>query len=433
MVLHGKAATARPSPSPAATSCLLRKTPVEGQGPIGLGLESQTSQPPFVGKGSSLSSRDDRPGKGSAASHGGPDDYNVNLVGPAASHGGPCSQAGLVPDYDLSSEEEGSFEPSESDSDTTTSSSTKRKRRAQYNHPPAIKKRKAAASDDSGEDPMGFDPQSLVKAKEGSFKAPKAMKKYLNKHLRRCLSKEEREALLKEHPRPDLESAVPPKADKFIIDFLGKKFPKEHDTQLSKIQASVLASIRPLTSSWQTLVEEGLEEDSSMVVKASEVLSLVQRTLCLVGNASELISQTRRSKILEAIEPSWVKYGSDAFPSASGTLFGEEFQESLTKNVEKDGAISKALYVTRKGKKTAPSVPGSSAKQRQQNSQFFRGGPAARYGGRQGKSFLPYSQLHSHPREGEHSRWRQPQSFHKQNQKPLYHEPKLPPFQKKPP
>lgn len=212
-----------------------------------------------------------------------------------------------------------------------------------------------------------------MKAKEGSFKAPKAMKKYLNKHLRRCLSKEEREVLLKEHPQPDLESAVPPKADKFIIDFLGKKFPKEQDTQLSKIQASVLASIRPLTSSWQTLVEEGLEEDLSMVVKASEVLSLVQCTLCLVGNASELISQTRHSKILEAIEPSWAKYGSDAFPSASGTLFGEDFQESLTKNMEKDGAISKALYVTRKGKKTAPSVPGSSTKEGQQNSQFFKG------------------------------------------------------------
>ena len=40
-----------------------------------------------------------------------------------------------------------------------------------------------------------FEPSSLVKAKDGTFQTPKSMRKYLEKHLRRCLSKEEREAL----------------------------------------------------------------------------------------------------------------------------------------------------------------------------------------------------------------------------------------------
>ena len=40
------------------------------------------------------------------------------------------------------------------------------------------------------------------------------------------------------------------------------------------------------------------------MVPATEVLSLVQHTLCLVGNSSELVSQIRRSKILEAGDPS---------------------------------------------------------------------------------------------------------------------------------
>ena len=49
-----------------------------------------------------------------------------------------------------------------------------------------------------------FDPASLVKSKEGTFSVPSTMKKYLNKHMKRCLSKEEREAIFKEHPKPDL-------------------------------------------------------------------------------------------------------------------------------------------------------------------------------------------------------------------------------------
>ena len=58
-----------------------------------------------------------------------------------------------------------------------------------------------------------------------------------------------------------------------------------------------------------------------MVVPGSKVLTLLQRTLCMIGNASQLISQTRRSKILETVDRSWSKFGSDNFPSAKDTLF----------------------------------------------------------------------------------------------------------------
>ena len=72
-----------------------------------------------------------------------------------------------------------------------------------------------------------FDPALLVSAKEGTFKATSGMKKYLEKHMKRCLSKEEREALYKEHLRPDLASLVPPKVDKYMSEFLGKHLPRE--------------------------------------------------------------------------------------------------------------------------------------------------------------------------------------------------------------
>ena len=51
------------------------------------------------------------------------------------------------------------------------------------------------------------------------------MQQYLNKHMKRCLTKEVREALFKEHPRPDLDTCVPPKIDKYMAKFLGKCMP----------------------------------------------------------------------------------------------------------------------------------------------------------------------------------------------------------------
>ena len=45
-------------------------------------------------------------------------------------------------------------------------------------------------------------PPLSVKAKEGTLHLPNNMKKYLSNYLKRYLTKEEREALFKEHPRP---------------------------------------------------------------------------------------------------------------------------------------------------------------------------------------------------------------------------------------
>ena len=60
------------------------------------------------------------------------------------------------------------------------------------------------------------------------------MQQYLNKHMKHCVTKEERETLFKEHPRPDLDTYVPPKVDKYTSEFLGKHMPKELDAKLAK-------------------------------------------------------------------------------------------------------------------------------------------------------------------------------------------------------
>ena len=286
---------------------------------------------------------------------------------------------------------------------------------------------------DQSQGPSGlsyFDPASLVKNREGTFKPPKAMEHYLGKHLRRCLTKEEREALFKEHPLPDIDACIPPRIDKYVSEFLGKRFPKDQDTRLNRVQSAVLAVTRPLVSAWQGLLESGMDEDPEMSVPAVEVLSLCQRTLCLVGNASELISQERRSSILGAIDPSWTKYGTDPYPKSGRSLFGDDLKSALADKVEGDTALSKAVALTRKGKSYSQSgaPPPFPRRGRQHTTQFFPRGPPAGYGSRQGRNMY-----HTH-RESPYSRnafpgGRRPHQIPQNQrfgQRPQFHEPRLP-------
>ena len=139
---------------------------------------------------------------------------------------------------------------------------------------------------------------------------------------------------------------------------------------------------------------------------------------------AELISQTRRSKILDAIDPSWSKFGEDSYTSVHDTLFRESFQPSLTTKVEKDNALSKAVSITKWSKKEREAPSTSSRRDRQRSDNFFRGGPPASYGGRQGKSFFPYSIYPSQKKEGKYSRGKQYPNYQRPGQHPLYREPK---------
>ncbi len=166
-----------------------------------------------------------------------------------------------------------------------------------------------------------------------------------------------------------------------------------------------------------------------MVVPASEVFALIQRTVCMIGNASEFISQTRRSKIQEAFDPSWSKYGTDDFPDAKEALFGNDFQSSLATKVEKDIALSKAVAIAKKSRNRKESPYPSDRRETQRNDSFFRRGPPARYGGRQGKNFFPYGQRPPRNREGQSSQRGRYLGHPRQGQRRLFHEPRLPPDQ----
>lgn len=161
------------------------------------------------------------------------------------------------------------------------------------------------------------------------------------------------------------------------------------------------------------------------MVPAVEVLAMIhmiQCTLCLLGKASELISQMRCIRILEVVDPSWSRYGSEEFPSSSDTLFGEGFQGKLSKKVERDTALSKAISITKQAKKDDQAT--SSRRVEHRMPQFFQRYPPARYESRQGKYFLLYNaQLSNRQREHGQPGHQGPSSQPKHGQFPLYHKP----------
>ena len=133
-----------------------------------------------------------------------------------------------------------------------------------------------------------FDP-SLDKEDEEEFRFE--VTAYLENHFRRSLSKEERTAMLRKHSNPDTKATAPPKLDQFITDFAPKKVDKARDAALARIQGGLLYAANPLAYLWANLMEQGLEGDSEAVIPVSEVLDILQRTLVLLGNASNLLSE----------------------------------------------------------------------------------------------------------------------------------------------
>ena len=193
--------------------------------------------------------------------------------------------------------------------------------------------------------------------------------------------------MLKKHPKPDTEAAAPPKLDSFISDFAGKKLDKARDAQLARIQGAVLYAANPLTCLWSDLVDQGLTQDPKAAILVSDVLDIIQRSLVLLGNANNLILETRRETALESIHPSLKKYGKGDFSNSRCDLFGQEFKDGLVKKVEADAALSKAVSIVTRSVGTT-----SRMYQKQPSGQrFFQGSRTSRYGAVSGRVYNPYS------------------------------------------
>ena len=71
------------------------------------------------------------------------------------------------------------------------------------------KRRKSVKDSDSESNSSipSFDPAAFVQPKDGIRQVPEPIRKYLAKHLQHCHTKEVRDTLFKEHPRPELDVA----------------------------------------------------------------------------------------------------------------------------------------------------------------------------------------------------------------------------------
>ena len=67
------------------------------------------------------------------------------------------------------------------------------------------------------------------------------------------------------------------------------------DRQLAQIQASDLAACAPFINLWSELEYQGLSGKPNDLIPVNEVLKISKTTLMLIGNASNYISETRRS------------------------------------------------------------------------------------------------------------------------------------------
>ena len=64
-------------------------------------------------------------------------------------------------------------------------------------------------------------------------------------------------------------------------------------------------------------------QDPEDEIFVCDVLNIIQRTLVLLGNANNLISESRREVALDSVHPSLKKYGKGEFSKTKCDLFGK--------------------------------------------------------------------------------------------------------------
>ena len=210
-------------------------------------------------------------------------------------------------------------------------------------------------------------------------KMPKVVDEFMTKTFQRCIPKKTRLELATHYPKPSCEAASVLKLDHDIKGALGRDIPEKGDTQLAKIQATILASAAPLTNFWAHLVETDVSPAEQ--IPAGEVVQVMKDSLALIGNASNYVSQARRNNIIQSLSKSRPKLGSfmkdvcsDNLSNTKGELFGPDLRKKITDRASTIEAFNKAITTVDK-----PSKSGTS------NSRFLSNRPTASYGGRSGK------------------------------------------------
>ena len=126
-------------------------------------------------------------------------------------------------------------------------------------------------------DPVDHDP---------SWATSDSFKSFLGTNFRRSLSSSKTFSILEQTSLPDLDVFTTPKLDKTIIDQVPshlKKSVEICDKEWLKVQRHVLNVAAPLTALHDLL-------ENNQTVSVTETLGIVEKALCLLGNASSSFS-----------------------------------------------------------------------------------------------------------------------------------------------
>ena len=247
-----------------------------------------------------------------------------------------------------------------------------------------------------------FDPSSFY-SNFSKQSLPETIEKYVDLHFRSCLSGSVRKAMGKEHPLPNCQALRCLQADDTIKDFMDKDFPKKTDDRYKRMQSAVNASVAPVLNLWQELDEQGISTSQGGLVPVEAVLDVLQRTVVLVGNASNYISQCRRDNVVTKME---FKNKSLASVMKSicrkhmpeDLLFGSAVHKALTDRADTVSALKKVAAKMAEPTKSSHTASGSNDRK------FFRRDPAPDRGRGLGRIYRPQN--------------RRPQQFHRKSGAP---------------
>ena len=100
-----------------------------------------------------------------------------------------------------------------------------------------------------------FDPNNFYKHSK-KLKLPQSIKHYVNTHFYSCLSNSVRKAMAGDSPLQNIPALTAPIANHVIVDYMGGAFPTKPDTQLKRLQSTVIAAAVLILNLWAELEEQ---------------------------------------------------------------------------------------------------------------------------------------------------------------------------------
>ena len=170
------------------------------------------------------------------------------------------------------------------------------------------------------------------------------MAKYTNDHFNKFIpEKDLQESISVENPVP-LNLHPPRKMDEFMRDLIFEKragsIEVAADSNLVKLQQKLLDVMGPLSKVWTIVEKTSNSRFEQVEVSLPEILTNLDQTVMLLGQALNSISYTRRFNALKQItgDPrktkQLLKEKNEIFPKETQFLFGEKFESDIIRTAK---------------------------------------------------------------------------------------------------